>query len=202
MQLVDGESLDERLARAGRLELKEVVRIGAQVAAGLAAAHEKGLIHRDVKPGNVLIERGTERVKLTDFGLARAAEDLRLTRSGLVAGTPLYMAPEQARGEDLDHRADLFSFGVVLYEMAAGVPPFVGKTPLVVLRRLADEPHKPIRELNPAVPEWLAEVIDKLLAKAPAQRYQSAREVAQLLEQHHLHMRTSTGDHLMCPRAK
>jgi serine/threonine protein kinase len=202
MQLIEGETLEDRLLREGRLPLAEIVRIGLQIASGLAAAHEKGLIHRDVKPGNILLEKGTDRVKLTDFGLARAAADLRVTRSGMVAGTPLYMAPEQARGEELDARADLFSLGVVLYEMAAGVPPFVGKTPLAVLRRLADEPHRPVREMNPDVPEWLAGIIDQLLAKKPAQRFQSAREVVNLLEQHYLLLRTSSPNHLVCPKAK
>lgn len=181
MQLIDGESLDERLAR-GRLSMRDVIGIGAQVAAGLAAAHEKGLIHRDVKPANVLLERGTNRVKLTDFGLARAAEDVRLTGTGLVTGTPLYMAPEQARGEDVDARADLFSLGVLLYELCTGQTPFDAKTPLAVLKKVTDERHRPVRELNPETPEWLADIIDRLLAKSPADRFQTAREVADILD--------------------
>jgi hypothetical protein len=202
MQLIDGESLDERLARAGRLPLKDVVRIGAQVAAGLAAAHEKGLIHRDVKPANVLLERGTERVKLTDFGLARATEDVRLTRTGQVSGTPLYMAPEQARGEDLDARADLFSLGVLLYELCTGRTPFDARSPLAVLKRLTEERHRPVRELNPETPEWLAAVIDRLLAKSPADRFQSAREVADLLDLHWSALKTSSDAVAACPRKR
>ena len=198
MQLIDGEALDERLAR-GRLSLKDTIGIGAQVAAGLAAAHEKGLIHRDVKPANVLLERGTNRVKLTDFGLARAAEDVRLTRTGLVTGTPLYMAPEQARGEDLDARADLFSLGVLLYELCAGQTPFEAKTPLAVLKRLTDERHRPVRELNPDTPDWLAGVIDRLLAKSPADRFQSAREVADILDFQWSAMKSSSDAVPACP---
>jgi hypothetical protein len=199
MQLIDGEALDERLARTVRLPLKDVVRIGAQVAAGLAAAHEKGLIHRDVKPGNVLLERGTDRVKLTDFGLARAAEDVRLTRTGLVTGTPLYMAPEQARGEEVDARADLFSLGVLLYELCTGQTPFDAKSPLAVLKRLTEERHRPVRELNPDTPEWLADVIDRLLAKSPADRFQSAGEVAELLDLHWAALKTSSDMVAACP---
>jgi hypothetical protein len=180
MQYVNGESLDQRLRRAGRLSVAEAVRVGMQAAAGLAAAHAHGLIHRDIKPANLLIEAGTEKVRLTDFGLARATEDLRLTRSGFVAGTPLYMAPEQARGDEVDHRADLFSLGSVLYEALAGKPPFEGKTPLAVLRRVADEAHPPLRKINPEVPDWLEEVIDRLLEKDPADRFQTAGEVAEL----------------------
>ena len=108
----------------GTLELKEILRIGMQAAAGLAAAHEQGLVHRDVKPANILLEKGVERAVLTDFGLARAADDVTLTRWGIIAGTPQYMSPEQARGEPLDGRSDLFSLGCVLYEMATGVSPF------------------------------------------------------------------------------
>src|SRR5207247_10162049 len=110
-------------------------------------------IHRDIKPGNILLEQSGQRVKLTDFGLARAAEDVRLTRTGLVAGTPLYMSPEQANGEELDARSDLFSLGVVLYELAAGEPPFGGKTPLVVLKRLTAEQPRPLRGINPELPD-------------------------------------------------
>lgn len=192
MQLVGGESLEARLQRQGRMSAREIIHIGMQTAAGLAAAHEKGLIHRDIKPGNILLEEGSDRVKLTDFGLARATEDVRLTHSGLVAGTPLYMAPEQARGEELDARADLFSFGVVLYEMCTGQPPFDGKTPLAVLKRLTEERHRPVTELNPDVPAWLVEVIDRLLEKNPADRYQTAREVAELLEHHWALLKSST----------
>ena len=184
MQLVDGESLEQRLKRVGRLTPAEAIKLGAQAAAGLAAAHAHGLIHRDIKPGNILIERGTDKVRLTDFGLARAAEDLKLTRTGFVAGTPLYMAPEQARGDDTDHRADLFSLGSVLYEALAGRPPFDGKTPLAVLRRVSDEAHPRLRRLNKDVPEWLEDVIDQLLAKAPDERFQTAAEVADLLGRH------------------
>src|SRR5438046_3262114 len=99
MQLINGRTLQDRLDESGPLELKEILRIGMQIASGLAAAHEQGLVHRDVKPSNILLENGVERVKVADFGLARATDDASLTRSGVIAGTPQYMAPEQARGE-------------------------------------------------------------------------------------------------------
>ena len=125
MQLVNGESLEQRLKRVGKLTRARRSReLGMQAAAGLAAAHAGGLIHRDIKPANILLEAPADRVKLTDFGLARAAEDVKLTRTGFVAGSPLYMAPEQARGDEVDHRADLFSLGSVLYEAATGTAPF------------------------------------------------------------------------------
>ena len=148
-----------------------------QAAYGLAAAHAEGLIHRDVKPANILLEKGRNTVKITDFGLARAAEDVHLTQSGMVAGTPVYMAPEQARGEELDARTDLFSLGSVLYTLCTGVAPFDGNTPFMVLRRITDESPRPIQEINPDVPDWLVEIIDQLLAKDPADRFQSASEV-------------------------
>jgi len=184
MRLVTGESLQDRLDKQdGPLSLREIVRIGQQIAAGLAAAHEQELIHRDIKPANILLEAGTNKVMLTDFGLARAVEDARLTQTGLVAGTPLYMSPEQAKGETLDHRSDLFSFGSVLYAMCTGSPPFQGSSPFVVLREVTEGEPRPIHEVNPAVPDDLAAVIDHLLAKKPGDRIQSADEVALLLEQ-------------------
>ncbi len=124
MEFIGGISLQERLDRHGPLELKEVLRIGQQAALGLAAAHAQGLVHRDIKPANILLENGVERVKLTDFGLARAADDASITQSGTIAGTPNYMSPEQADGKSVDHRSDLFSLGSVLYAMATGHPPF------------------------------------------------------------------------------
>ena len=161
----------------------------AQIARGLAAAHEQGLIHRDIKPGNILLESGIEQnVKITDFGLARAADDASLSQSGVIAGTPLYMAPEQAKGEPPDPRADLFSLGSVLYTMASGRPPFRATTPLAVLKRVAEDTPRPIRQIIPEVPQWLCDLIARLHAKDPAHRFQSAAEVAALLEQHLAHL--------------
>jgi hypothetical protein len=181
MEYVAGLSLQERLDRSGPLEPKEVLRIGAQVAAGLAAAHAQGLIHRDVKPANILLENGVERVKLTDFGLARAVDDASLTQSGVAAGTPQYMAPEQACAEAVDHRADLFSLGSVLYALCTGCPPFRAGGSMAVLKRVCEETPRPIQESNPEVPDWLVGIIARLHAKDPAGRYQSAAEVAELL---------------------
>ena len=117
MPCIAGQSLQERIDRDGPLRNEEVLRIGRQTALGLAAAHAQGLVHRDIKPSNILLENGVERVKITDFGLARAMDDASQSQSGVVAGTPQYMSPEQARGETADHRADLFSLGSVLYAM-------------------------------------------------------------------------------------
>ncbi|QDT14937.1 WD40 repeat domain-containing serine/threonine protein kinase [Alienimonas californiensis] len=181
MEYVAGRSLKEKLDADGPLELRETLRIGAQIAAGLAAAHERGLIHRDVKPGNVLLENGVERVKLTDFGLARVADDVALTRTGQIAGTPQYMSPEQAEGTLIDVRSDLFSLGGVLYAMAAGRPPFRGDSTLTVLRGVCDLSPRPLREENPEVPPWLAALVERLLAKNPDDRGLSAAEVAALL---------------------
>src|SRR5205085_9429633 len=112
-----------------------VVRIGRQIAEGLAAAHAMDLIHRDIKPGNILLEGGAQKVRITDFGLARAADDASISQSGIIAGTPMYMAPEQAKGDKLDQRADLFSLGSVLYQMASGRSPFRANSTVAVLKR-------------------------------------------------------------------
>jgi serine/threonine-protein kinase len=184
MQYIAGKSLQDRIDKEGPLDTAEVVRIGMQTASGLAAAHAHGIVHRDIKPANVLLEEGVPRVKITDFGLARAMDDASLTQSGCVAGSPLYMAPEQARGEALDHRADLFSLGSVLYTMCTGRPPFRAANTLAVLRRVSEDPPRPIRETNPEVPDWLAAVVEKLMAKDPPERYQSAAEVVEVLGQH------------------
>jgi serine/threonine protein kinase/WD40 repeat protein len=183
MEFIPGETLQQRLDRTGPLEVSEVLEIGRQIGEGLAAAHGTGLIHRDVKPGNVLIEGGAPgRAKLTDFGLARAVDDASITQSGFLGGTPLYMAPEQARCESLDHRADLFSFGSVLYVMCTGRPPFRAGGTMAILRRVCEDTPRPIREIIPEVPEWLCELIARLHAKDPAERFQTAREVVDLLD--------------------
>jgi len=189
MEYIPGQTLQQRLEQTGPLEVPDVLRIGGQIGRGLAAAHEQGLIHRDIKPGNILLESGIEQnVKITDFGLARAADDASLSQSGVIAGTPLYMAPEQAKGEPPDPRADLFSLGSVLYTMASGRPPFRAATPLAVLKRVAEDTPRPIRQIIPEVPQWLCDLIAKLHVKDPAHRFQSAAEVAALLEQHLAHL--------------
>jgi hypothetical protein len=181
MEFIDGCNLEALLRKGGPLEVKEVLRIGIQVATGLAAAHRLGLVHRDVKPANILLENGVQRVKLTDFGLARAADNASLTQSGYIAGTPLYMAPEQANGEPLDCRADLFSLGSVLYELCTGRPAFRAPTTVAVIRRVCDETPRPVREANPEIPEPLCRLIARLHAKKPEDRPASATEVADLL---------------------
>jgi serine/threonine protein kinase len=182
MEFIPGETLQQKLDRGGPLEVAEVLRIGRQIAEGLAAAHHNDLIHLDIKPGNILLEPGAHgRVKITDFGLARAADEASRSQSGAIAGTPMYMAPEQALGEPLDSRADLFSLGSVLYQMVTGRPPFVANGTLAVLKRVAEGPARPVREIIPETPPWLGAIIDKLHAKKPADRYPSAQAVADLL---------------------
>lgn len=188
MQFVGGVSLQDRLDANGPLELREILRIGMQTAEGLAAAHAQGLVHRDIKPSNILLENGVERVKITDFGLARAVDDASLTQTGVIAGTPQYMAPEQAHGTALDHRADLFSLGSVLYALCAGRAPFRSSTMMAVLKRVCEETPRPIREINPDIPEWLVAMIGKLHAKNPSDRFQSAKAVADLLGQYLAHL--------------
>lgn len=192
MEYVCGQSLQERLDQVGPLEPKEILRIGIQVAAGLAAAHVQGLIHRDIKPANILLENGVQRVKITDFGLARAADDATLSQSGVVAGTPHYMAPEQAEGKPVDQRADLFSLGSVLYAVCTGRAPFRASTTLAVLKRVCEDTPRPIREINPAVPDALVETIARLHAKEPTERFQSAAQVAELLSQQLAHLQQPT----------
>jgi serine/threonine protein kinase len=181
MQCVVGRTLQEKLDATGPLELRTILRIGLQVAEGLAAAHRQGLIHRDIKPANILLENGVERVKITDFGLARAVDDASLTQSGYIAGTPLYMSPEQARGEALDHRTDLFSLGSVLYAMCSGHSPFRAENTMAVLRRVCDDEPRRLREANPDIPEWLEAIISRLHRKGPADRFATAQEVADQL---------------------
>ncbi len=190
MEYVAGGTLQGWIDRDGPLEVQQIVRIGAQVAAGLAAAHEKGEVHRDIKPANILLQTepgasasGVPQAKITDFGLARAVDDASMTPQGVIAGTPLYMSPEQARGLPVDHRSDLFSLGSVLYTLCTGKPAFQAAKALGVLKRVCQDMPQPIRECNPAIPDWLADVIAKLLAKDPGERFQTAAEVAGLLRQ-------------------
>jgi serine/threonine-protein kinase len=198
MAFIPGQSLQQRIDRSGPLELKEILRIGMQTASGLAAAHAQGLVHRDIKPANIMLENGIERVRITDFGLARAVGDGSVTQSGAVAGTPQYMAPEQAGGEAVDQRADLFALGSTLYAMCTGRAPFRGSSGLAVLRQVCDVEPASVRALNPDVPAWLEGIIHKLHAKDPGKRFQSAAEVADLLE--HCLAHVQQPDHHALPR--
>ncbi|QDV67542.1 Serine/threonine-protein kinase PrkC [Rosistilla carotiformis] len=182
MEYVSGLTLQQHLLQTGPLDFVDVLRLGKQIADGLAAAHAQQVIHRDVKPSNILLGHKAEaRAKLTDFGLARTSDDASITHSGLIAGTPLYMAPEQVLGHRLDHRADLFSFGSVLYEMLRGRPPFRAPTMHAVMKRVAEETPRALDEVIPETPTWMIAIVSKLHAKDPADRYGSATEVSELL---------------------
>jgi serine/threonine protein kinase len=186
MPFLKGESLETRLQRERRLPLAEAIRLARQIAEGLAAAHKNELIHRDIKPGNIWLETQEDPrdwVKLLDFGLARTdgEGDRTLTQLGTILGTPGYMAPEQARGEKVDARCDLFSLGAVLYRMLSGTLPFKGKDTMSQLMSLAEDTPRPVRELNADVPPPLADLVMQLLAKELAGRPSSARAVADTL---------------------
>lgn len=180
MPLLRGESLDRRLERERKLPLAEVLRIGRQAAHGLAAAHARGLVHCDVKPSNLWLEGADGRARLLDFGLARALGDAGDTES--VSGTPYFMAPEQARGDEVDGRADLFSLGCVLYRMATGELPFVGSDSIATLIVAAVDEPTPPAQLDPALPPAFSELVLHLLAKSPEQRPSSAAVTARALE--------------------
>ncbi len=191
-ELLEGETLDARLQREEKLPIGDTLRIGREIAAGLAAAHAKGLLHRDIKPSNIWLESSTptrsvsegaaSRAKLLDFGLARIqSDDVELTKSGVIVGTPAFMSPEQAQGKAIDIRSDLFSLGCVLYRMVTGRLPFQGTDTLSMLHSLAVDEPPPARKLNPQVPSELSDFIAKLLHKDPLQRPWSAENVASRL---------------------
>jgi tRNA A-37 threonylcarbamoyl transferase component Bud32 len=182
MRYVDGPSLRKALSEHGALSVGVVLEIGAQIARALAEAHDHGLIHCDVKPGNILIDKdGT--AHLTDFGTAKALSgSADLTRSGLVFGTAAYLAPEQATGGRIDARTDVYALGVVLYEALTGSPPFRGDDPVAVSYRQAHEPPTPINVVMPSIDPEIADLVSSSLEKDPARRPQTADEVARTLE--------------------
>ena len=188
MTLVSGRSLQAHISEHGPMNVKDIVRIGKQIASGLAAAHREGLVHRDIKPANILLEKDVSRVMITDFGLARAADDVAITQTGWLAGTPHYMSPEQSTGLEVDARSDLFSLGSVLYFMCTGREPFRADIPVAVLQKIAAQEPVPIRAINSDVTQTLANLIDRLLSKKPDQRFQSAEEVEQILTQYLAHL--------------
>jgi serine/threonine protein kinase len=184
MELLGGESLAAWMERKGKADVTEVLRLGREIASGLAVIHGHGLIHRDIKPDNIWLEAPSGRVKILDFGLARfVKDDIQLTQTGTVMGTPAFMAPEQARGQAVDGRTDLFSLGCVLYALATGSKPFHADNTMAVLTALAVDNPRPVHEINPAIPPALSELVTQLLAKKPEDRPTSAELVRERLAQ-------------------
>jgi serine/threonine protein kinase len=183
MPYLGSETLQSRIDELGWLPLDSILRISRQLAAALAAAHDQGVIHRDIKPANILLERHSERIVVTDFGLARVADSTPGGLTELAAGTPSYMSPEQARGETVDCRSDLFSLGSVMYAMCTGHAPFRAENSFSILRLVTDGQPPPVLDRNPDVPRWLLTLIDWLHHKQPENRPENAQVVADLLDQ-------------------
>lgn len=181
MEFVSGSTLHDHLRKLGPLPIGDVLRISRQIATGLRAAHEKGIVHRDIKPGNILLENGIQRVKIVDFGLAQVVFELSdITSQGQTLGTPRYMAPEQIEGSRVDERADLFSLGCVIYLMCVGQPPFPGNS-ITVLHKILRDAHVPMRQVLPEIPPTLSDMVDSLLSKTREQRIQTAARVEEIL---------------------
>ena len=180
MPFVDGRNVWERLEQEGPLPAEEVIRIGRAVAAALTFANEQGVVHRDIKPDNILLEG--DRVLVADFGVARAVSEVaeKLTATGMVVGTPTYMSPEQASGGELDGRSDIYALACVLYELLAGEPPFHGPTPQATLMRRFTGPPRALRPVV-QVPEATEAALFRALARDPAERFATAAEFADAL---------------------
>ena len=176
-----GPSLQQRINADGKLTVEESLRVAMQIADALAAAHKSGLVHRDIKPSNILLAPGTERALLTDFGLVQVASEQQITETGLLAGTPAFMSPEQARGEIVDSRSDLFSLGSVLFMMLTGQPPVDESTAYAVVRRIGGDSMPRVRVVDSTIPTWLDELVACLHATDTNSRIQTAEEAQTLL---------------------
>ncbi|MDA1139027.1 MAG: serine/threonine-protein kinase [Planctomycetota bacterium] len=181
MELVKGRPLSDILYERGRLPWEEAVQVAVQILAGLEAAHAAGLIHRDLKPGNIMLNKDGRAI-LMDFGLAKRDGENSLTEDGIILGTPDYMSPEQAKGHTLDRRADLYSVGVVLFHILSGRVPYSGKSSIKVLEKHVHEPVPALSEIVHDLPEGLSSVVARLMAKKPEDRFQTAGEVGSALK--------------------
>ncbi|WP_455566777.1 protein kinase domain-containing protein [Piscinibacter sakaiensis] len=183
MELLDGEPLADSIAKGRTLPVREAVVVGMQLARALGYAHARGIVHRDIKPGNIMRQKGNAAIKVTDFGIAHvdSPDSEQRTRVGDVLGTPQYMSPEQTQGAKLDGRSDLFSAGILMYQMLTGKRPFQGDTLVAVALKITKEPHEPIEKLRPEVPPSLRRVVDRCLAKTPEKRFQTGEELADAL---------------------
>ncbi|TWT66567.1 serine/threonine-protein kinase [Allorhodopirellula solitaria] len=177
MRYVPGMTLQRWVHTHGPLSAGTILRVAGQLAEGLAAAHRRGLVHRDIKPGNVLVGENIERVWITDFGLARAADSVTLTQTGVIAGTPHYMSPEQARGQPIDHRSDLFSLGCVLYFLCTAKPPFEADNTLAVLHKIVTEDPPPLAPLRDDLPPRFVRLVQSLLQRTIDRRPQDCSAV-------------------------
>jgi eukaryotic-like serine/threonine-protein kinase len=177
MEYVPGGTLKERISNGGPLEAAAAATLGAQVAEALGAAHDRGMVHRDIKPQNVLLTARGD-AKVADFGIARAASSVTISQTGSVMGTAGYMSPEQALGKPATPKSDLYSLGVVPYETLTGELPYTAENPIAVSMKHVNEPLQPPREVNPRIPEGMNALVTKLLAKDPEDRYASADELA------------------------
>ena len=184
MEMIDGGSLADRLQREQMLPIDDAARIFGEVASALAHAHKRGVVHRDIKPQNVLLDSESGRALVTDFGIARTAESGSLTATGMVVGTPAYLSPEQVTGEPSDHRADIYALGVMAYEMLAGRAPFTGPTPTAVLMKRLGGPPEPLRSIRKEIPAALEELVDACLATNPDERIQNAADIARAVTGH------------------
>ncbi len=181
-QFVEGETLQSRIDSKPVLSWQECIELAKQIASGLEAAHAAGIVHRDLKPDNILIEKGTNLVRIADFGIAKHSSSSGLTVNDKVAGTPAYMSPEQTGGETLDARSDLFSLGSVLFAAATGTPPFGLDDPFVVMDRIRNQQATRLRAIQPACPAWLDKVVNQLLQKERVKRISSASELSSVLQ--------------------
>jgi serine/threonine-protein kinase len=181
MEYLEGEDLEPYVKSDNLLPMRDALQIAGQAAEALDYAHLKGIVHRDIKPANIMRMKASKDIKVTDFGIARITSSSK-TKTGVILGTPSYMSPEQVAGKKVDGRSDIFSLGVVLYELLTGAKPFVGEDMTSLMYRISREPHPSVRSINPRIPNVVEKIVDKALEKEVEKRYQKAGQMADHLK--------------------